>query len=190
MGKIPPPKRCGLYLPGHEVHWIQGIHSGDPGEIPPVRCHILGVRPSGTLLIEIEGRRLKLWTHDPGYLEAIVREHGPEGLYQRRWRLLRFPHVTVELGIPSHYLIDVTPASNPKRSACPDEPPRYATPCQQLAEAGGITIRGSDLFEAIRAPRGQRRRLSPPASHRGLDGGRSMTNGTSDNHPRTSSPDS
>ncbi len=154
MGNIPLPKKCGLYLPGHEVHWIQGIHSGDPGEIPPARCHVLDVRPDGTVLIEVGGRRLELWTHDPEYLEAIVGEHGREALYQPRWRLVRVPHVTEELGVRSHYLIDVAKAANRKHQTCPDEPPRYATPAQQLAEAGGITIRGTDLFDAVTAHEG------------------------------------
>lgn len=143
MGSIPPPKTCGLYLPGHEVHWIQGIHSSDRGEAPPVACRILEVRRDGTALVAADSVTVELWTHEPQRLEAFVAELGPSAFYQERWRLLRFPHVTETTGRLAHDLIHVALASDPERRACPDEPPRHATLMQQLREAGGFTIRGA-----------------------------------------------
>lgn len=141
---IPRPKSCGLYLPGHEVHWIQGLHSSDPGETPPVPCRILEIRDDGTVVIGISGERLELWNHDPARLRALVEARGAVGSYQEHWRLLRVPS---ENG--GGYCVDVTPASNPDRRPCPSEPPRHETLLDQLREAGGFTMRASDLFAAV-----------------------------------------
>lgn len=132
---IPRPKCCGLYLPGHEVHWIQGIHSNDRGETPPVPCRVLEIRDDGTVVVDLCGERLELWSHDPVRLQALVDAHGSEGSYQERWRLLWIPS---EQGA---YCVDVTPASNPERRPCPPEPPSCGTLAEQLREAGGFSVR-------------------------------------------------
>lgn len=140
---IPRPKCCGLYLPGHEVHWIQAHHSSDPEETRPVPCRVLEVRDNGTVVIDLFGKRLELWNHDPGRLRALVEARGAEGSYQEHWRVLRIPSKQ------GAYYVDVTPALNPERRRCPPEPPRYETLAEQLREAGGFTLRGSDLFAAV-----------------------------------------
>lgn len=143
MGTIPLPKRCGLYLPGHEVHWIQGLHSSDAGEVAPVPCRILAVSDDGTIAVNLAGERLELWTHDPGRLRALVAECGAAVTYQKRWRLLRVAHDG------GSYCIDVTPASSPERRACPTSPPRHETPAVQLAATGGFTVRATDIVAPI-----------------------------------------
>ncbi len=135
MGIIPPPKRCGLYLPGHEVHWIQGIHSGDPGEVAPVPARILEVADDGTTTIDVCDELLELWTHDATRLQAIIAKRGADARYQKRWRLLRIPSGT------GNYCIDVTPTSNPARRPCPTSPPRVDTLAVQLVASGGFTVR-------------------------------------------------
>src|SRR5208283_3474226 len=37
VSTIPPVKPCGLFLPGHDVHWIQVMHAGRDPENRPVR---------------------------------------------------------------------------------------------------------------------------------------------------------
>lgn len=155
MGAIPPPKSCGPYLPGHEVHWIQSIHSHDRGEVPPVPCRVLEVADDGTTVVDVEGRRLELWTHDPVRLLAILDEHRDAVSYQPGWRLLRIPYRTKETGLQSAYCIDVAPASSPERRPCPSEPPRHGTPVRQLVEAGGITLSGSEVRRWLRERRTQ-----------------------------------
>lgn len=145
---IPLPKLCGLYLPGHEVHWIQGLHSSRAGEVPPVPCRILEVDDDGVVVVELNSHPLRLWTHDPVRLQAIVAEHGPEALYQERWRLLRVPHLAETSGLAAHYCIDVTQASDPERRPCPASPPRYSTLLEQLRETGGFSMTGADFVAA------------------------------------------
>jgi hypothetical protein len=145
MGIIPPPKSCGLYLPGHEIHWIQAIHSNDQGEVPPVPCTVDEVLDDGTTVVEISGERLELWTHDPERLRAILAERGLDASYQKRWRLLRIPDETATTGLRGDYCIDVTPASDPDRRPCPTEPRHFSTLAERLLETGGFTIAASEL---------------------------------------------
>jgi len=142
MRTIPLPKQCGLYLPGHQVHWIQAFHSTDAGEIRPVRCRILEVDDDGVLVVELAGRPLRLWTHDPLYLRAVVAKCGVDASYQERWRLLSFPSKVRK------YVIDVTRESNPDRRPCPSEPPRHDTLLAQLMETGGFSVQAADIVAA------------------------------------------
>jgi hypothetical protein len=143
MGTIPPAKQCGLYLPGHQVHWIQGLHAGRPGEAAPVSCRILEITDDGTITIDLSGEPLQLWTHDPVRLRAIAAEHGTDAGYQESWRLL---WIALEGG---RYAIDVTPASNPERQPCPTSPPCLGTLAEQLRATGGFTMRATDLAKAL-----------------------------------------
>ncbi len=140
---IPRAKCCGLYLPGHEVHWIQANHSNDPGETPPTSCRVLEIRDDGTVAIDLFGKPLELWSHDPVRLRALVDTGGAQCSYQERWRLLRVPSTR------GAYCVDVTPASNPQRRPCPPEPRSYETPGEQLLGAGGFVVRASDLFAPV-----------------------------------------
>lgn len=139
---IPLPKSCGLYLPGHEVHWIQGIHSSDPGERPPVPGRILEIRDEGTVIVQLQDRALELWNHDPARLTAVVAQHGYETLYQEGWHLLRVPP---EL---TAYCFCTALAGDPRRT-CPTTPARYATAAEQLFETGGFTIRAADVLASL-----------------------------------------
>jgi len=150
MGTIPPPKSCGLYLPGHEVHWIQGIHSNDEGEIRPVHCTVVEVLDDGMIVVEISGRRLELWTHDPERLRAIVAKRGRDASYQKRWRLLRIRYETATTDVRGDYCIDVTPASDPDRRPCPAEPRHFDTLAERLRETGGFTIAADELERWLR----------------------------------------
>lgn len=143
---IAPPMRCGLSLPGHEAHWIQGIHSCDPGEAPPVCCRVHEIRDDGTILVHVRGERVELWTHDPARLRAIVAEHGHAASYQERWRLLRVPHATAAAVRPAPFCIDVARAADPERRPCPSGPWRGTTLADELRATGGFTVPASELL--------------------------------------------
>jgi hypothetical protein len=146
MGTVPLPKACGLYLPGHEVHWIQAFHSSDEGEAPPVPCTVVDVDDDGTVLVEVEGTRTELWTHDPLRLRAIVAQDGREGTYQERWRLLRLPHTPGEGEPHVQWCIDVTPAANPDRRPCTLGETEPTTLVERLRQTGGFTVSAAELL--------------------------------------------
>jgi hypothetical protein len=135
-GNYPIPEALWA-LPSRPRGALEGIHSSDPGEVPPVPCRIVSVRDDGTILITLLGKQLELWNHDPVRLRALIDERGAEGSYQERWRLLRIPS---EAG---NYCVD------PERRLCPSRPPRHETLFDQLAEAGGFTIGGSDFIAGL-----------------------------------------
>lgn len=146
MGNVPAPKACGLYLPGHEVHWIQVFHSNDEGEAAPVPCTVLDVGDDGTVLVEVAGTRTELWIHDAGRLRAIVAQDGREATYQERWRLLRVPH-TAEDGEPhSQWCVDVTPATNPGRRPCTLGEREPTTLVERLLQTGRFTVSAAELL--------------------------------------------
>jgi hypothetical protein len=71
--------RCGLYSPGHDVHWIQAKLSARAAADPSAsragmwaHGHLLEVCRNGFLSIEVDGRVRRLWNHDPDRLEQVV----------------------------------------------------------------------------------------------------------------------
>jgi len=146
MGTVPRPKSCGLYLPGHEVHWIQVFHSNDAGEAPAVPCAILDIADDGTILVDVAGTGLELWTHDPPRLRAIVAEDGREGTYQERWRLLRVPHAGRDGEPHAQWCVDVTPVTNPDRRPSTLGEPGPTTLVERLRQTGGFTVSAAELL--------------------------------------------
>ena len=133
------PKRCGLYIPGHEVHAIQARLAGRdlPNALP---AKFLGATADGDLSIEVNGELLRLWSHDPDRLQQLA--FGSEGpiTYQRRWGLLR---VVNEM---SSSLFCVAGEGN-EVQACPSTPPG-GTPEELLRTAGGFLIQVDDFGES------------------------------------------
>ena len=130
-------KRCGLYAPGHEVHWIQAHRSSEDAENRPSRGTLIDVADDGVLTVEIDGQRLSLWNHDPVRLIDVISLNGPEVSYQPRWGLLRSPH---DFG----YLFCVVDAEADRRT-CPEAPPTGDL-LELLESAGGFSIRASSLL--------------------------------------------
>lgn len=129
---------CGIFLPGHTVHWIQGKKSGEFGQ--PVIPVSLVIHDDG--LVDIEGSDLKLtlWNHSPGLLRRSL----DAGRGHAWWK-------------PSFHVL-AGPSSGIFNMARLDE----RTPCRQrvrprpgelvkdflfraIREDGGFSIRGSDL---------------------------------------------
>jgi hypothetical protein len=149
MAETRPNKlSCGIFLPGHTVHWIQGKKSAEPGQAEiPVS---LVVHDDG--LVDIEGNDLKLtpWNHSPRVLRQSVNSDSCRG---RAWWRPQF-HVLVG---PSGRVFNMarlderTPCRQPVR-------PRPGEPVADFLfraglEDGGCIIRGPDLVRRD-APRG------------------------------------
>ncbi len=148
MSTIPPVKPCGLFLPGHDVHWIQVMHAGRDPENRPVRGHLLEVGDDGVVAVDLAGGRLLLWNHDPDRLRALATQNGPAISYQRRWGLLRSEHKG------GWYAICVTEAENPDRRPCPqthltgdqiDGPMSVDDLVEQLSTTGGFSVPARSL---------------------------------------------
>ena len=138
MSQTRPLKLCGLYLPGHEGHWIQVNLSHQDAENRPSRGRLTHVTEDGVLTVEIEELQVQLWNHDPARLIEVIGANGPDVSYQPRWGLLRSPQ---DFG----YVFCVAPAEADRRP-CP-EVPLTGDPFELLESAGGFTIPVSSLLD-------------------------------------------
>ncbi len=143
MLTVPLVRPCGLYLPGHDVHWIQANHAARDSEHLPVQGHFVDVDDDGVVVVDLAGERLFLWNHDPGRLRALVAQNGPAISYQRRWGLLRSEHRG------GSYLFCIAEAENPDRRPCPqdqltgeqvDGPVSVDDLVEQLKTTGGFSV--------------------------------------------------
>ena len=72
MLEAPLPVRCGLYTPGHEVHWIPGIRFvGEPRFRATVEFH-----EGEQLVLFWQGPALTYYNHDLGRIQKIVEIYG------------------------------------------------------------------------------------------------------------------
>ena len=134
--------RCGLYVPGHDVHWIQANRAFRREADIAVPGHLLEVRSDGLVLVEVDGGVRRLWNHDPISLEAHVAHNNGEISHQPSFGLL---HTPKEDG---YYLFCVVDADAPGRRPCPARPPT-GDPMQLLREAGGFSMPGPDALRWI-----------------------------------------
>ena len=128
-----PAFHCGLYLSGHDVHWIQAKLAARSETDLPVPGHLLEARPDGLILVEVDGGIRRLWNHNPERLERAARGNGKIS-YQPRFTLL---------WVGGSYLFCVVDADRPDRRSCPERPPT-GDPNQLLKEAGGFSIPGPE----------------------------------------------
>jgi len=125
-----PVFTCGLYRPGHDVHWIQVNQSAKDRINSPMAGNLVEVRADGTLALVLGGQLLRLWNHDPDRLEQLVaRDHG-RIVYKPRWGLLM---------TPSNYCFCVAGVDDPQQRPCPATPPT-GTPVELVQQAGGFVI--------------------------------------------------
>jgi hypothetical protein len=137
MKEVRSLKRCGLFKPGHEAHWIQALRGSNDRDNPPVRSYLIEVRDDGTVVIGVEQKELRLWNHDPHRLTEAIDAGDGEISYQPRWGLL-WVH-----GQGCSYLFCV--AKSPEnRIPCPIENP-IGTPFELLNSAGGFTVAVDEL---------------------------------------------
>lgn len=129
------PRRCGLYLPGHEVHWIQALRSGNDTEHRPVPGHLVEVGSDGHILLDVEGRERQFWDHQPDRIALLAGRVRNRISVQWRWRILR---VASAEGSYLFYLADPL-----DHRPCPAQLPE-GDPVDLLTTAGGWTMRGDD----------------------------------------------
>ncbi len=137
MSAVRPPAICGLYLPGHCVHWIQARLGWEDQENTPVRGRVVDIGDDGTVVIDVEGECRELWNHQARRIADTLDERGNTVWHQPRWGLL-----TVG---PTHfgYAFCVVAADAGHR-ACPEQPPD-GSPVELLRDAGGFSIPASRL---------------------------------------------
>lgn len=123
---------CGLYLPGHDVHWIQGLHSGRDNENRPEEGRPLEVSDDGILRIDVGDEVRVLWNHDPGRLARLVTRNKGAVTHQPRWGLLRTN------SSEGAYCFCVVDAAE-DHASCPKVPPR-GNPLELLERAWGFTL--------------------------------------------------
>ena len=127
---------CGLYLPGHDPHWIQAKLAHKPEAIPPESGHLLEVREDGLVVVQVQGVVHQLWNHDPARLERLAKVNRGRITYQPGFGLL-----TTRSGPSSRFLFCVAKVEDPDRRPCPKSPPTGSLP-EVLTEAGGFSIPG------------------------------------------------
>lgn len=135
---------CGLYLPGHDIHWIQAQlaarndpKTGARREAAP--GHLLEVGPDGRVVVEVQGAVLRLWNHNPGRLEQLVARNHGQISHQPGFGLLR----TASEG--GNYLFCVAEADSPDLRPCP-ETPLTGGPLELLRDAGGFSMSGPEAL--------------------------------------------
>ncbi|CAN5634624.1 hypothetical protein BH20ACT21_BH20ACT21_19730 [soil metagenome] len=130
---------CGLYIPGHDVHWIQAkLGSKDKTNLP-APGHLVEVRPDGLVIVEIEDDVRRLWNHDPERLKRLVTRNSGEISHQPRWGLMSTP------SDGGAYQFCVADADRPDLRPCPAHPPT-GDPADLLREAGGFSIPGPEAL--------------------------------------------
>lgn len=134
-------RSCGLYLPGHDVHWIQARLSVEEElQRPSTPGLLLGVQPDGLVVVEVNGVVRRLWNHDTDRLEQLVARNRGEVSHQPGFGLLKTPSEK------SSYLFCVADADSPDLRPCLAHPPTGG-PLELLREAGGFSIPGPEALD-------------------------------------------
>jgi len=127
------PLRCGYYLAGHEVHWIQGLKAANDLDQAAVPALLVSVSDDGALVVDAQGETLSLWNHEPHRLRLLAGRNGGAVSLQMRWSILWTPSAT------GRYGFSVCDRARAYWKPCPSEPP--AGEWFELAsEAGGFSL--------------------------------------------------
>lgn len=83
------PRRCGLYLPGHEVHWIQAKKSAEE-RTPPERAKLVAVEGDDLVVVRMVGLREYRCYHSHEVPRLVEAAGGFERAVevQQRWGIL------------------------------------------------------------------------------------------------------
>jgi hypothetical protein len=82
-----PPRRCGLYLPGYEVHLIPllGYINSDEPKIPG---RLVDAGDDGIIVIEFDNEVRRHWNHEPELLAELAGRNDNQVALQERGELL------------------------------------------------------------------------------------------------------
>ena len=134
------PRHCQSWVPGHKVHWVQGMRSNrsdQPGSY--VACTITDISVDGwfTLVLAEGGESLRYWTHDIEKLRVLFGEDRVE--INEHWSVIH-----QRLGGGSTNYISIT--QNPR--PCVFEEPDGEL--HELMEThGGFSISGEEALRRI-----------------------------------------
>lgn len=139
------PRRCGLYVPGHVVHYIQAIHSA--GE-PHLGGHLIAVEDNIIIINVDYGNKVRrLRYHD---VEGLVERVGIGGRvgFCKEYSILRHPGRG-----QSGACFSVADAEAPW-IPCDNTPLTSTTPealAERLRTHGGFTVPGRSVIDSLEA---------------------------------------
>jgi hypothetical protein len=151
-----PPRHCGLYKPGHEVHWIQGLRYRDP-EHPLVPGTLVEVGEDGIIAVEFADGVRRFWNHEPQRLRDIVATADNRVGLQERWGLLGIPTKS------GYYCFCIAGPESDAHDPCPEQPPT-GDMFDLMKSAGGFTISLNDARTQL-AKHGRRGNASEHIEH-------------------------
>jgi hypothetical protein len=135
---------CGLYVPGHDVHWIQAqLSVRRESERPWERGRLVDVQPDGFIVVEVHGAIRRLWNHNAERLARLVALNAGAVSHQPGFHLLS---TTSPEG---SYLFCVADAGSDELQPCPQEPPTGDL-VDLLRTAGGFSIPGREAGRPLR----------------------------------------
>jgi len=126
---------CRLFLPGHQVHWIQLRQADRDDADLPEPGRFVSAAPDGLVVVDVTGERRRLWHHRPEHLASVVAANGGVVLHQPRWGLLRSPSPSGD----AETCFCVTDRDGPGRAPCSSEEP-VGGPFERLLATGGFTV--------------------------------------------------
>ena len=111
-----PAVRCPLYLPGHNVHWIQARLTWNEPKHDPIPAKLRLVRADGEFTVEVDGEIRRYWTHDPQQLTRAMNRYDVFELVG--YGVLTVPRELRRVGQPFP-MFCITEPDSKYRSPCP-----------------------------------------------------------------------
>ncbi|HZD65463.1 MAG TPA: hypothetical protein VE152_05150 [Acidimicrobiales bacterium] len=138
--RVPPAKHCGLYIPGHTVHFIQAKRSSREEEYPPASGEVTGMEGNMITVALADGTH-RYRNHEVPRLAEIL--GGTTGPVVVQWGL-HLLKVAGDRG--SWYCFAIADADEPWRP-CDSEPLGSADPrsvVERLLTHGGVMVPGPE----------------------------------------------
>ncbi len=145
MSNQSPLRRCPLYLPGHNVHFIQFRLTWNEPQHDPIPAKLLEVRDDGELTLDVDGELRRYWNHSPDDVARAMTRYDGEfelvgyGVLKVARRFHR-----VGQGIPVFCVADI---DSEYRYPCPNpDDPLPADPIERLMKTGGFVMSGPEAL--------------------------------------------
>jgi hypothetical protein len=134
---------CGLYKPGHQVHFIQAKLSwqGDPAKYRSGT--LASVDDDGWITIDVDGETVRVWNHDPVRARRLIEASGGQVA-------LRDPHILATRSATGNYLFSIadTATACMPPSATSDNSP--AGLVEQVRSRGGFMVSGAEILRTLK----------------------------------------
>lgn len=136
MTEIRAPKRCGLFHPGHEAHFVQCFQAIKDETNLSSLGELIEARTDGTTAIKVDGQELYLWNHEPERIAEAIAISGNIIEFQPRWGLLWIPSTA------GRYAFCVAPSPD-DHVQCPAQF-KAGSPRQKLGTYGRFIVFAND----------------------------------------------